>query len=186
MTFNTSDKGWKKMDSALFERTDCVVDVGFFLKKVFTEKQKGDFLPLVHINPSFFQPVFITLDILEVSRGIRMVNTHVRHIDNRPDSNALIEVFTQNKPEHVGDIIRRRLHPIGINQQPVLEILCLVRNKRQDGAHDFHELHVAIESIFIAPLHQHIGYFFNHIRHAGFSITDGIAPYPGECHGFRH
>ena len=28
-------------------------------------------------------------------------------------------------------------------QQSVFEILCLVRDKRQNGAHDFHELHVA-------------------------------------------
>jgi len=172
MTFNTGHKGWEKMDPTLLKRTDCVVDVGFFLEQVFTEKQKGNFLALVNINSAFFQPAFITLDILEVSRSIRMVETHIRNINNCPYSNALIEIFTQNKPEHVGNIIRSRLHPVGINQQPVLEILCLVWNKRQDGTHDFHELHVTIQSIFIAPFHQHIGYFFHHIRHPRLSITD--------------
>ena len=112
MTFNSGHKGWKKMDPTLFKGTDCVVDIGFFLEQVFTEKQKGDFLALVNINSAFFQPAFITLNILEISRSIRMVETHVRDINNCPYSNALIEVFTQDQAEHVGNIIRSRLHPV--------------------------------------------------------------------------
>ena len=186
MAFNPHHKRGENMNPLLFKHTNSIVDIGLFLQQMFAEKQKTDFLPFVKINSPLFHPVFIALDIGEICRSIRMVEPHVRDINNCTDNNLLIKVFAKNQPEHIGDIVCGRLHPVGVNHQPVLEILRLFGHKRQNGAHDFHELHIAVESILIAPLHQHLRHFFDHVGHAGLAVANRIIPNLGQCHGFRH
>ena len=174
------------MNSLLFKHTNRVVDIGFFLKQMFTKKEKTNALPLVKIDAPLFLPAFIALDIGKIDRCIGMVKPHVRYINNGTDRHRLTKIFTQNQSEHVGDILRRGLHPVRIDHQPVLEILRLVGHQWQHGSHDFHQLHIAVEGIFITTLHQHFRHLFHHIGHTRLAIASGITANFGERHRFRH
>ena len=114
----------------------------------------------------FVQPLFIMVQIFLILRCIRMVKAHCGYFLYLLSLDVYLKVFCNNIVEHRCQIVRRRIHPVGINLHPVLEIPGLFRNERQHGAHYFQQLHVAVKRIFIAPLHQHLGNFFDDLRHS--------------------
>ena len=186
MPLNAHHKHRQGIEPLGLDGADGIVDILLFLQQVLAEEEHPDVALFCRVFIALVQPFFVMVQIFLVFRSVRVVETHRWDFMNLFNLDLNLKVFGDNIVEHRCQVIRGRIHPVGIDLHPVLEILCFFGNQRQHGAHYFQQLHVAVKRILIAPLHQHFCNFLDNIGHSAAVTRNHITAHFGHLHHFRH